>query len=92
MIPLINRQALGNARIVPVRRRERRLSLGQMGPMIGEEEIKYKDAVKLLEGIKRAYENVVMLLGKDKADKALEQANKVLEAAQAEYARMIPQK
>lgn len=63
-----------------------------MGPTIPGEEINYREAVKNLEGVKKTYLGLVAMIGQDKADLALQQAQSAVEAAQAEYVRTIPQK
>lgn len=69
-----------------------RPSLGQMGPMIGGEELSYREAVRTLEGIKKAYAKLIVLLGQEKADLAIKQAKEAVEKAQEEFVRKIPQR
>lgn len=98
-IQLINRQALGNAMTVPGMKPgqyrptiTRRLTLGQMGPAIGGEELAYRAAVDNLEGVKKAYSKLVTLLWEKEAEEILDEARKAVEKAQKEYVKQIPQK
>jgi hypothetical protein len=97
-IPIINRQALGNAmtvpgiRSAPPRVSERKIALGQMGPSIGGGELVYRGAVDNLEGVKKAYSKLIALLGDGDAAEILEEAQKAVEKAQADYVKQIPQK
>jgi len=91
-LPLVNNQALGRTFTVPGMRPGPRPALGQMGPSIGSDELAYREAVKNLEGVKKAYPRLLALLGQDGADRMLKEAKAAVEKAQAEYVKSVPQK
>jgi hypothetical protein len=96
-IRIINNQALGQATTMPGMKLQpqgqiRRNFLGQMGPTIGGEELAYRAAVANLEGIKKAFPKLVVLVGEPAAQQALDEAKSAVEKAQEAFVRQIPRK
>lgn len=92
-IPLVNKQALGRSFVVtnkpPISHKH---ALGQMGPSIGSEELSFREAVKNLNGITKAYPKLLALVGPERSASLIQEAKASVERLQAEYLKSIPQK
>lgn len=84
--PVVHRQAFGHAALFGRGKKERPIALGQPpGPTMSETELKHQEKKAHYEGVQENYDNLVLLLGKDDADKTLAEAKLAYEEALAEW-------
>ena len=81
-IPVMNTQVFGRSSILPVMVAQRtRLAQAPPGPVIAEAQINVQKAKTHYDGVLKTYDNLVDLMGKEKADEAVEQAGAAYQKA-----------